>query len=65
LEIFEYAAEKAQRKTEFVEDYRMRNPGATSAQINNAFRAYNRPFDDAFEQRMNDTYIKPKYKVQR
>ena len=60
MEIFEYAAEKAQRKTEFVEDYRQRNPRATAAQINNEFRKFNREFDDAFEKRMNDTYIRPK-----
>ena len=60
MEIFEYAAEKQQRKTEFVEDYRLRNPNATAAQINNAFRQFNKEFDDAFEKRMMDTYIRPK-----
>lgn len=60
MEIFEYAAEKQQRKTEFVEDYRVRNPNATAAQINNAFRQFNKEFDEAFEKRMMDTYIRPK-----
>lgn len=60
MEIFEYAAEKAQRKSEFVEDYRLRNPNATVGKINNAFREFNKQFDEAFEKRMNDTYIRPK-----
>lgn len=60
MEIFEYAAEKAQRKTQFVEEYRLQNPNATVGRINNAFREYNKPFDEAFEKRLTDTYIRPK-----
>jgi hypothetical protein len=65
MEIFEYAADKAQRKSEYIEDFRAKNPRATTGQINNAWRQFNKEFDAAFEQRLTDTYIKPKYKVRR
>ena len=62
MEIFEYAAEKAQRKSEFIEDFRARNPNATVGQINNAWRKESKTQDEAFEKRMQDTYIRPKKK---
>lgn len=65
MEIFEYAADKAQRKSEFIEDYRVKNPRATSGQIQAAWRRENKRFDEEFEKRMQDEYIKPKFKVKR
>jgi len=63
MEIFEYAADKTMRKSEFIEDYRSRNPNATAGQINNAWRKESKKADDEFEKRLRDTYINPKFKV--
>jgi hypothetical protein len=65
MEIFEYAADKARRKSIFIEDFRAKNRRATTGQINNAWSEFNQEFDKRFEQRLTDTYINPKYKVRR
>jgi hypothetical protein len=65
MEILEYAADKAQRKSEFMEDYRARNPRATAGQIQAAWRRETKKADEAFEKRLTDEYINRKPKVLR
>jgi hypothetical protein len=65
MEILEYAADKAQRKAVFVEDYLAKNPRARAGQINNAWRTETKKADEAFEKRLNDEYINRKPKVLR
>ena len=65
MEIFEYAADKAVRKSEWIENYRASKPNATSGQISNAWRAENKKADEEFEKRLRETYISPKFKVKR
>lgn len=65
MEIFEYAADKAQRKSTFVEDYLANKPNATAGQIQNAWRNETKSYDAEFEERMRKEYISPKFKVRR
>jgi hypothetical protein len=65
MEIFEYAADKAVRKSEWIEDYRANKPNATAGQIQNAWRTENKKADEEFEKRLRETYISPKFKVKR
>ena len=65
MEILEYAADKAQRKAIFVENYIAKNPRARAGQINNAWREETKKADQEFEKRLNDEYINRKPKVLR
>lgn len=65
MEILEYAADKAQRRAIFVEDYIAKNPRARAGQINNAWREKTKEEDEKFAKRLNDEYINRKPKVLR